>query len=595
MLLRQLWALFTRRERRFLLLLLLLDFGGALLELVGIGAVVPFVLFLATPGALERNRFLHELYLFFEPASERNFLLLLAVLAAAFFVLKNLYLPAVFYCRQSFLRRKYLQLVETLYANYLYLPYVELCRKSGAELLRNVQLTASVSLGLLTPAFNLATEALTVLAIFGFLVVLNPVGALVVSGVFAVVVLGFMQLQRNWLRRLGERRLAADAEMISGVTQSLSSVRETRLLGVEPEFRRRFGRNAAEVGSLNVASDLVAVLPRYVIETLAVVFLMAVLAFLVWRGAPSEELVIGLTVLGMAAIRLMPAVTRASVAIANIRHYLPSFNLVYHDWRTLRKEPESPAPGGAGTFSRELRLEHVGFTYPGQSAPALSDVSLTIRPGERIGIVGGSGAGKSTLLDLILGLLEPESGTLTLDGEALAAVRGNWWRQLGCVPQKVFLFNDTIRNNIALGVPPERIDESALRRAAHLAKLDELLARLPQGLATRVGDGGVLLSGGERQRIGIARALYRDPAVLVLDEATAALDNVTERKLIRSLEALPGRRTLLMIAHRLSTVEHCDRILLFDHGRLVAAGSYQELLATSARFRELAYAPEERA
>ncbi len=591
---RQLWALFSRRDRASVVLILILDFFGALLELVGIGVIVPFILFLSSPEAANANRYTRMLRDLAPKLTDQQFLLLGAGATVLFFLFKNAYLPTVFHFRQHFIRRKYMALSETLFANYLHQPYAEFRRRPEAELLRNIQFTRDALFGVLIPAFNILTELLTVGVLLAALFWFEPLKAFVFCSLFGFALLLFLRLQRKSVRRIGERLTEVNLELITDVQRGLGSLRETRILGMEHEFLKRYAHTAADYSRVRILFDLAMVLPRFVIESLAVFFLMGALMLLLWLGTPNAELIAGLTALVLVAVRLMPAVTRVSMAVANLRGCLPMFNLVYNDWLRLNVTP----PPEEGTpppcpFMREFRFDNVAFSYADAAAPAVLNVSFAFHPGETIGIVGGSGAGKSTVLDLLLGLLEPQAGSITLDGRPIAENLRAWRRRIGWVPQRIFLFDDTIRRNIALGVPDGQIDEKALMRALQLAELDGVISRLPLGLDTRIGDGGGLLSGGERQRVGIARALYRDPAILILDEATAALDNLTERRFVERLRALPESRTVLMIAHRLSTVEHCDRILLFHRGALLATGTYGELLEKSTEFRELATAPEQ--
>jgi ABC-type multidrug transport system fused ATPase/permease subunit len=278
-----------------------------------------------------------------------------------------------------------------------------------------------------------------------------------------------------------------------------------------------------------------------------------------------------------ASYRLMPSMNRVLGAIQSIRYAGPMFSVLNEELKLSAPEP-APRTGSAEGIHHEIRLEGVTYTYPGAAVPALRKLSINIQKGETVGFIGTSGAGKSTLVDVILGLLEPEVGEVIVDGQDVRENMRRWQDQIGYVPQSIYLTDDTLFRNVAFGLPDEQIDESAVVRAIRAAQLQDFVAELPKGLQTVIGERGVRLSGGQRQRIGIARALYHDPAVLVLDEATSALDTATERGVLSAVIALHGSKTVLIVAHRLSTVEHCDRIYRLDHGSVVAEGPASSML-----------------
>jgi ATP-binding cassette subfamily C protein len=292
-----------------------------------------------------------------------------------------------------------------------------------------------------------------------------------------------------------------------------------------------------------------------------------------------------------AGFRMIPSANRILWRINEIRHGTSAVQQLYHDYRLLDCSA-SDRRDAAGTarlpFTDCLATEGVSYTYPGAARAALQDVHLTIRRGESIGIVGSTGAGKSTLVDTIIGLLQPDCGRVTVDNLDVQTRLRAWQRQIGYVPQSIFLADDSLRRNIAFGVPEAEIDDHRLQVAIGMAQLAAFVAALPAGLDTCVGERGIRLSGGERQRLGIARALYHEPEVLVFDEATSALDQGTEGEVMRAIEALHGKKTLLVIAHRLSTVRHCDRLIVLCNGRIIACGSFDTLMAHHPEFRTLA-------
>jgi ATP-binding cassette subfamily C protein len=381
--------------------------------------------------------------------------------------------------------------------------------------------------------------------------------------------------------------------MIQWITQGLGSIKETKVAGREDFFLRWFSEASRRFARASLVFSIMSALPRLVIEVVAVGGMLLVVTVILLRGDELSTAIPRLALFAMAAVRIIPSLTRLFSALSSIRFYGPAVPPLHRDlaqaWEdetrlreaTLTVRKEQPLLLDA------LEFREVGFTYEGASAPALAGISLRIARGSSVGFVGPSGSGKSTLIDLLLGLLAPQSGRIVIDGVGLQGVVADWQRSIGYVPQSIYLLDDTIRRNVALGIADEQIDDHAVRRALRQAQLESLVERLPAGTGTVIGENGVRLSGGERQRLGIARALYHGPQVLVLDEATSALDHHTENEITRTIRALVGERTVIVVAHRLSTVQMCDTIFVLTNGRIADAGTFEQLLAHSAEFRTL--------
>jgi ABC-type multidrug transport system fused ATPase/permease subunit len=358
--------------------------------------------------------------------------------------------------------------------------------------------------------------------------------------------------------------------------QGLNGAKDVKVLGCEQEFIDQFVGHRSSYVRFHTRQTFFGQIPRLWYELLAVAALCLLAAVMVWQGKTAQAMIPTLGLFAAAAFRMLPSVNRLAHAMQSLRFSQATIDMIHSELNLPRSEPETdraPLP-----FSGTIELEGVFFRYPSAAADSISGVSLTIPHGSSVGIIGGSGAGKSTLVDIILGLLEPSKGRVTVDGTDIATNMRGWQSRIGYVPQSIYLCDDSLRRNVAFGLPDNKIDDWAVRRALKSAQLEEFVAELPDGVNTLVGERGVRLSGGQRQRIGIARALYHDPAVLILDEATSALDTETETGVMDAVEALHGAKTLIIVAHRLSTVAHCDTLYRLDRGKVVACGSSHDLI-----------------
>jgi ABC-type multidrug transport system fused ATPase/permease subunit len=368
---------------------------------------------------------------------------------------------------------------------------------------------------------------------------------------------------------------------IQHLQQGLGGVKDVKILGRESQFLAEYDFHNVAAARVHQRQFALQNLPRLWLELLGVVVLAALVLTMLAQGKPVDALIPTLGLFAAAAFRLMPSINKVLMAIQGLRFAQPVIETIYGE---LSLPCEFPAAargtGPALPFRRELKIDSLGYRYPGAGTSSLAKVSLNIPRGTSVGFIGGSGAGKSTLIDVILGLLTPSEGSISVDGVDIHDNLRGWQSQIGYVPQHIYLIDDSLRRNVAFGVAPEKIDETAVLRAIKAAQLDEFVSQLPDGLSTKVGERGVRLSGGQRQRIGVARALYHDPAVLVLDEATSALDTVTEHRVMESVRNLRGEKTILIVAHRMSTVEHCDSIVRLAHGEVVEMGSPRTMLVS---------------
>jgi len=446
-------------------------------------------------------------------------------------------------------------------------------------LIRNVINEVGVfTFNAILPGMLLLTESLVLLGLGSLLLVIEPLGALTVASVLGAAAWGFHLFTRGRIARWGEARLHHEGLRMQHLQQGLGGAKDVKLLGRETEFLDQYRVHNVESARAGQLQLTLTQLPRLWLELLAVSGLAILVISALAQNRALEAVLPALGLFAAAAFRLMPSVNRALGAVQSLRYGLPVIDILHTEFKLTT--PEVAGTHSSVTpFRAVLELSQITFTYPGAAEPTLKDISLAIQRGESVGFIGTSGAGKSTLVDILLGLLTPDRGEVRMDGCDIQANLRNWQDQIGYVPQSIFLTDDTLRRNVAFGLPNEQIDDASVWRAIQAAQLEAFVTSQPDGLETLVGERGIRLSGGQRQRIGIARALYHDPAVLILDEATSSLDIATEQDVMQAVRALQGSKTVLIVAHRLSTVGHCDRLYRLEQGRVVAEGTSAEMLA----------------
>jgi ATP-binding cassette subfamily C protein len=477
---------------------------------------------------------------------------------------------------------------------YLAMPYAFHLQRNSSELVRNAfdSVRRFVDEGLV-PAVMTVGKSAIVLGVVVVLVASSPLATFLAVAALGPLLWMVLRIVLPRVKRLGGTVHTMAQANLQSLQQSLHGIRDITVLGREAAFADAFRRDRHQFARARYLQKTAALVPRTAIETALAVFIVGFIwVVALTQGGTAQALPL-LGLFGYAAARLMPELQAITRSLNQMKFVAPAVDDVYADLSLF----ESGAGADRGAvdplpFKETLMLDNVSFRYDGTDTPALADVTATIRPGESVGIVGPTGSGKSTLIDVLLGLLEPTDGQVTVDRVDLHAHTRAWRANLGVVPQMVFLTDDTLRANIALGVAAADIDEDAVAEAVTMAQLDEFVASLPAGLDTQVGERGIRVSGGQRQRLAIARALYRRPSVLIFDEGTSALDTDTETALLHALEALRGDRTLITVAHRLTTVQACDTVWLIRDGRLVDQGPFAALAARNPELRTTAGASE---
>ncbi|MCU0902975.1 MAG: ABC transporter ATP-binding protein/permease [Tabrizicola sp.] len=589
---RNLFLLFDRTERRRFWLLTAVMLLVAAAEIAGISAVLMLLNVLSNPESIQTSRTLSYVAQLTGLESDFSFQVGLAV-AVLCVVMVGLAIKALgTYATIRFSTMRGFSISSRLLAAYLSQPYTWFLQRNSAELEKNVlsEVDGLVQRVIL-PCLRIVANGLLVLAILGFLLLVDPMVTLFSGGVLSLGY-GLIYLRfRGRLHRLGQDMMDAFENRFLVAQEATGGIKDVKVMGLEATYVRSYSTAARKAAQSGATMGAMSELPRFALEAITFGTMLAlILLLLLQNDGNVTEIVPTLGVIAFSTMRLLPSLQQIYHALVSIRGASAILSAIVADFQST---PPLPLADATRTeplrLERDLELSKVSFAYAEAEKPTLRGVDLVIPARTTVGIVGGTGAGKTTLVDLILGLLTPDDGVIRVDGQPITPENVRAWQgTLGYVPQTIFLTDETIASNIAFGVPKDEIDMAAVERAARVAALhDFVMSDLPQGYDTFVGERGVRLSGGQRQRIGIARALYRDPTLLIMDEATSALDNITERVVMEAVDRIRANKTIILIAHRLTTVKTCDTIFLMDRGRLLAQGSYDELLAGNAIFRRM--------
>jgi len=586
---RQALHLIGRGQRARWLLLLALSILNSLLEVAAAALVYVLLGLVADPTGAIDLPLLGNISRLGAGFERETFLLVLIGVMMGFFLIRAAFSIAAEYIMSRVVNNAAAKLSVRLVKGYLGLPYAFHLQRSSSELIRNShQAVLQVVGSVFAPLVRLTAEIVMAVGIVVLLVLISPLGTVIAVGVIGGSTTILLFIIQPRVRRLGVTAHAMDKETLKSLQQSFEGVRDIKMLGRETFFSEVYGSAARRLSRMSYLNQTLNQLPRLVIETSLIWFILIFFAITIARGADALGTLSVLGLFAYAGLRLQPSLQKIVAGFNSIRFSTARTEDIHRDLRLIEKSPAQEEPDAPLELRDETRLTNVSYRYEGADSNALTNFNLSIKRGEQVGICGPTGGGKSTLVDLIAGLLSPASGRITVDGKDLARNTRAWQRNLGIVPQTVFLIDDSLRRNIALGVSDTQIDEAAVADAVTLAQLDGFVKSLPDGLNTVVGERGVRLSGGERQRIAIARALYNRPDVLIFDEGTSALDNTTEQRLMDSLKHLRGSHTIILVAHRLSTVRETDKVVFVENGRIAGIGTFQGLRESNESFRRMA-------
>ena len=568
--------IFNRKQKLTMAVLLFAIFTGACLELIGVSLVMPLIQLISERNSIEKNAFLKTLYDMTGAKSREDFFIVLAGLIILVYIIKNIYLSAMYYCQYSFIYNNQLSVAGRLIDCYLRKPYTYHLDHNTSEMIRNIMLDTDRLFQLILSVLNVASEALLSLLLTLYLLFRDPMMSVSVAAILAFCVGLFMLLTKDRVRSYGQMNQKYDGKMHQAINQALGAVKDIKILHREKYFVNSFISCGQMKMKALINTNFFGTVPRYLIESSCVGAIMLVLIFKLKSGTDLSSIVPELAAFAIAAFKLLPSVGKISNYINGITFLKPSIDLIYHDIKEtedmVSKKPQEDLSEDRNLLQNanptEIKIEHLTYSYPNCDSDVLKDVSFEIPLGSSVGLIGQSGAGKSTLADIILGILSPKSGRVMYGGLNVHEHPLFWSKKLSYIPQSIYLADESVRANVAFGIEPNEIDDNKVWEALREAQLEEFVKSLPEGLDSEVGERGVRLSGGQRQRIGIARALYGDPEILVLDEATSALDGETESAVMDAIEQLHGKKTLLIIAHRLTTIKSCEYVFKVEDGQV---------------------------
>lgn len=558
----------TRQKRQMVGIVILMLIGGVL-ESVGISLIAPVMEIVLEPEAVDQKPYLHFLYTFFHLHSTEQLAGLIMVALVLVFVIKNIFLYFMNVVQLRFVYTNQFATSRRMMINFMKRPYEYYLNADTSVIQRNITSDVNNMYGLILSVLQLTSEVIVFVCLVVILLSQDAQMTIFIAGLLIVVLMIIKYVIKPVMQRAGRENQDYYSGLYKWIEESVTGIKEIKIAGRENYFINGYADCGAGYVNAVQKYNLYNSTPRLLIETVAIAGMIGYMLFLMQTGVSIRQVAPSLSVLALAAARLLPSANRINTYTTSIAYFEPFFmnvsdhlqaeihdeDMTYDEHVYRRRETVEKLP-----LHREISLENISYKYPNTDVYILKEANLKIPVGKSVGIVGTSGAGKTTIVDVMLGLLAPAEGRILADGVEVRAHYKEWLKNIGYIPQTIFMLDSTIRKNVAFGVPDDEIEEERVWAALKEAQLDTYIRSLPDGLDTSIGERGIRLSGGQRQRIGIARALYEDPEVMVLDEATSALDGETEAAIMESINRLHGKKTLIIIAHRLTTIEKCDLV-----------------------------------
>ena len=581
--------LITKSERKHFVQLLFMIFIMAIFDMIGVASIMPFMAILANPDLIETNIFLKSIYDMMGFSDKKQFLFVLGIFVFSLLLISLSFKALTVYAQFRFSMIQEYKIGQRLMRVYLYKPYSWFLCRNSSELEKAILSEVSqVIQRSMLPMMTLISQSVVTLALLILLIAVDPVLVMFAFLVFAAAYALIFKFTNRYLKRIGRARLIANEQRFNSLNEAFGGIKELKFGELEELYVTRFSEPAKTYAKHISTAQIIGQLPRFALEAVAFGGMLLVMLFLMAKSGDLSSSLPIISLYALAGYRLMPALQQIYNSITQIRFSDPALKSLHKDLSAseviaYRKTERTMS------FLDKIELRNVKYRYPGSDDLTLNDINLSIPSKSTVALVGATGSGKSTTIDVLLGLLEPEAGQILVDGVPIERQNVRAWKEnIGYVPQHIYLADDTITANIAFGCMESEIDQAAVERAAKIAQIHNFIDNeLSAGYNTQIGERGVRLSGGQRQRIGIARALYRLPLVLILDEATSAMDNVTEKLVMDAIHDLKSDMSIILIAHRLSTVKACDNIFLIQNGRVEDQGTYEQLKGTSDTFKSM--------
>lgn len=575
-----------KKQKAKLVLMLFIIFGGAFVELMGVSAILPLIDVAVNPETINETWYLRDIKEFMGFEEAKQMLLFLSIALIIIYILKNLYITMMYNMQYRFTFNNQRYLAVKMMDAYMHQSYLFHVSKNVAELQRNVSEDVNGFYTVVLNILQLLAEASVCVVLIIFLMSTDIATTLVVAVLVCVFSILVGVVFKKVLVKKGEENRRTSIKVNQWILQSFNGIKEIKVMGKESFFLHNYDTTYKRYTVLQRQQSMMSFIPRPIMESVCICGLLCTFAAKIFFfDTDIMSFIPALSVFAIAAFRMLPSFNRMSGYLGGIMFAKPSVDVLYHDLIEIeeieKNRQKEEATAEMLTLREGIELKNVSFRYPNNDKYVLQNINLKIKPNTSVALIGASGAGKTTLADIVLGILEPQSGQVCVDGTDIRDKMAAWHHSIGYIPQSIYLMDDTIRANVAFGVACEDVDEQALKEALKEAMLSDFVDSLPNGLDTMVGDRGVKLSGGQRQRIGIARALYHRPKILVLDEATSALDNETEKEVMDAIDSLHGNRTLIIIAHRLSTIKNCDSIYEVSQGG-IEVRSHEEIFDQKA-------------
>ena len=586
----------TRREKLQVGILLIAIIAMAFSQAVGVASVLPFISLVMDPEMVFSNHYLFWAYDTFNFTSVNRFIIFAGVAMFTIIILANAISAFATWLKLRFAWMNNHRLSRRLLEKYLSMPYAYFLNQNSADLSKNVLAEVrSLTNEYVIPSLTIVTRSLVaifmLITLFWIDAVVSLIAIIVLGGAYGLL---FLHINRN-LKYRGQLRMQANKMRFKTVNEAFGGIKEIKVMNREPFFLQRFTKDSLKMARLQSWNAVIGQIPRFSLEAIAFGGIIIFVLVLLLTREDARQVIPLASLFAFAGYRLMPALQDIFTSFTKMQFNMAVLDRIYDDFSSkeegsLPKNYFKEEMPQALPFVNKITLDRVSFYYPNTTVPVIKDINLSIKRNTSVAFVGPTGAGKTTLVDIILGLLPPQQGRLLVDGVQIDHSNiVQWQRNIGYVPQHIYLSDDTAAGNIAFGIPEDKVDQQKLEKAAGVANIHKFIVdELPYGYDTVVGERGIRLSGGQRQRIGIARALYHDPEVLVFDEATSALDGVTEELVLQAMESAAELKTLIIIAHRLTTVKNCSMVYMLDQGKIVAEGTYDQLMGSSKQFRKMA-------